>query len=357
MAIQLEQLTSQPRLLMEARLEPLQGTRFQPTGFPDLGAAVYDAPGDNGGPVPMVLVESAQSMANRLEYVCWDDATASIYSTVSGMPYVSVTLWDSGDTTNSLLEAHRLNSPYIMSDADFAQLFRTEAKLPAQRQQSRRRRRGAESPASDEENSVEQDGQVGVFNRSNLARAAFKYDPGSVLHGVFLEKLDGRARLQRCLSGFIEARQSNVADSGGVKNDRVAPAPSSLREIGLSVSASDGYGNVPFHRTEYTADSITAYFNLDLAQIRAYGLGENAERFLVTLGLWKVRKFLNTGLRLRTACDLAVAGNLEVTQPVKGYTVPPTTELEADLPTLIQACGADGLFANPPITQLTFQRK
>ena len=333
MAIQLEQLNSQPRLLMEARLEPVQGTRFQPTGFPDLGAAAYDAPGENGNPIQMVLVESAQSVANRLENVCWDDATASLYSAVAGMPYVSVALWDRGDATNSLLEAHRLNSPYIMSDTDFAQRFRTEAKLPARNE------------------------QVGVFDRSTLARAAFKYDPGSVLHGVFLEKLDGRARLQRCLSGFIEARQSNVADSGGVKNDRVAPAPSSLREIGLTVGAAEGYGNVPFHRTEYTAESITAYFNLDLSQIRAYGLGRNAERFLVTLALWKVRKFLDTSLRLRTACDLAVVGDLEVTQPMNGLTVPPTPELETDLPALIQACAADGLFADPPITELTFQRR
>ncbi len=333
MTIQLEQLTGQPRLLVEARLEPVQGTRFQPTGFPDLGAAVYDAPGENGNSAQMLLVESAQSVANRLEYVCWDEAATSLYPAVAGMPYVSVTLWDRGVATNSLLEAHRLNSPYIMRDDDFAQQFRTEAKLPARKE------------------------QVGVFDRATLARAAFKYDPGSVLHGVFLEKLDGRARLQRCLSGFIEARQSKVADSGGVKNDRVAPAPSSLREIGLTVGAAEGYGNVPFHRTEYTAESINAYFNLDLAQIRAYGLGENAERFLVTLALWKVRKFLETGLRLRTACDLDVVGDLEVTRPVNGFTVPPTPELEADLPVLIQACTADGLFADPPITQLTFQRK
>ena len=333
MAIQVEQLSSHPRLLMEARLEPVQGTRFQPTGFPDLGAAVYDAPGENGNATQMVLVESAQSVANRLENVCWDYSNTSLYSAIAGMPYVSVTLWDSGNTTNSLLEAHRLNSPYIISDADFAQRFRTEAKVPARNE------------------------QAGVFDRGALARAAFKYDPGSVLHGVFLEKLDGRARLQRCLSGFIEAQQSNVADSGGVKNDRVAPAPSSLREIGLNVTAAEGYGNVPFHRSEYTAKSITAYFNLDLAQIRAYGLGENAERFLVTLALWKVRKFLDTGLRLRTACDLDVAGDLEVTRPVSGFTVPPTPELEADLPALIETCASEGLFADPPITALTFQRK
>ena len=334
MTIQMQQLEDEPRLLMEARLQPAQGTRFQPTGFPDLGAAVYDSPNSDGNPQLMVLVESAQSVANRLESVCWDDAAGSVESPVSGMPYVSVDLWDSGNTTNSLLEAHRLNSPYIIdTGSGFVEQFRTEAKLPA---------RGD---------------QVGVFDRSTLARAAFRYDPGSVLHGVFLTKLDGRARLQRCLTGFIEAHGASTADSGGVKNDRVAPGPQSLREIGLTVSAAEGYGNVPFHRTEYTARRITAYFNLDLAQIRAYGLGSSAERFLVTLALWKIRRFLDTGLRLRTACDLNVDGDLEVTRPRDRFVIPATRELESDLPGLIAACAAEGLFADPPVTAITFQRK
>ena len=334
MPIQLQQLDGHPRLLMEARLEPAQGTRFQPTGFPDLGPAVYDGLGADGGPTLMVLVESAQSVANRLEGVCWDDAAGSPDPAVAGMPYVSVDLWDSGETTNSLLEAHRLNSPYIMKNGSgFIDQFRSEAKLP------------------------ERNEQVGIFNRATLARAAFKYDPGSVLHGVFLTEIDGRARLQRCLSGFIEAQGANVADSGGVKNDRVAPAPRSLREIGITGSAAEGYGNVPFHRTEYTAGCIIAYFNLDLAQIRAYGLGGNAERFLVTLALWKIRKFLDNGLRLRTACDLDVVGDLVVTRPRDGFSIPANPELESYLPALIAACAAEGLFADPPVTELTFQRK
>ena len=190
-----------------------------------------------------------------------------------------------------------------------------------------------------------------------LAGAAFRYDPGSVLHGVFLEKLAGVARLQRCLSGFVEARDSAVADSGGVKNDRVAASPKALQEIGLKVGAVEGFGNVPFHRTEYTAKSIVAYFNLDLAQLRAYGLGESAQRFLITLALWKVRRFLETGLRLRTACDLDLDGALEVTRPREGFNVPTTAALEADLPALISACAAEGLFADPPVTRLKFQRK
>ena len=72
---------------------------------------------------------------------------------------------------------------------------------------------------------------------------------------VFLEKLAGVARLQRCLSGFIEAYDSHVSDSGGVKNDRVAPSPKALTdEIGSTVGAAEGFGNGSFsNRTEYTA--------------------------------------------------------------------------------------------------------
>ena len=92
-----------------------------------------------------------------------------------------------------------------------------------------------------------------------------------------------------------------------------------------------------------------------MAQIRAYGLGESAERFLVTLALWKVRKFLETGLRLRTACDLDVCGDLEVTRP-EGFAVPPTGDLEDDLPGLIEACASEGLFADQPVTELTFSK-
>ena len=58
------------RLLLDVALEPAIGTRFQPTGFPDIGAAEFERPVRNGDGVPTwersLLVESAQSMANRL---------------------------------------------------------------------------------------------------------------------------------------------------------------------------------------------------------------------------------------------------------------------------------------------------
>ena len=51
------------RLYFEQALKPAQGDRFQPTGFADLGAAVYELP--NGR--RKLLIESVQSMANRFE--------------------------------------------------------------------------------------------------------------------------------------------------------------------------------------------------------------------------------------------------------------------------------------------------
>ncbi|MFB2838173.1 type I-U CRISPR-associated RAMP protein Csb1/Cas7u [Floridanema evergladense] len=103
-------LKDHPRLLIEANLEPLQGSRFQPTGFPDLGPATYQLPGSN---TPMLLLESAQSVANRLENTIWDEANQDVVAPLNGIPYVVVKQGDKV-LTNSLLEAHRLNSPYIM---------------------------------------------------------------------------------------------------------------------------------------------------------------------------------------------------------------------------------------------------
>jgi CRISPR-associated protein Csb1 len=117
-SLDLTTLGTAPRILIEAALKPVAGTRFQPTGFPDLGPATYDAPDGRGGVVPTLLVESAQSMANRLEAVCWDEATDDIAPELKGLPFVTVHLAGirgGTDTTSSLLEFHRLNSPYIMN--------------------------------------------------------------------------------------------------------------------------------------------------------------------------------------------------------------------------------------------------
>ena len=317
------------RILLEGALHPAQGTRFQPTGFPDLGAATFRSPSGRD----MLLVESEQSMANRLEAVCWDEAAGDVAEPLRGMPYVAI-YCDGTLVTTSLQEAHRLNSPYIM-EADNGRL---KAELITRLE-------------------VKEAHPVDV---ARLARTAFYFDPNSVLHGIFLASPDiagGQYRLARLLSAFIEASDAVPVELGGVKFDRVDPTG----------DATKGFGHVPFHRTEFAAASINAYFSLDIDRLRAYRLGlrqgEPADRnqpatlnppeeFLVTLALWKTRRFLESGLRLRTACDLVMEGDLRVTRG--DLAVPSTSELAGRLPELIEECRQMGLFANPAVTRLTY---
>lgn len=309
----LDALKNEPRLLIEVSLRPVAGTRFQPTGFPDLGAATYKS----ADGIDTLLVESAQSIANRLEAAIWDSATNDLVAPLAGMPYVVSTDTSGEPLTNSVLEAHRINSPYIYNAEGFAAI--------------------AADVGYDEKK---------PFNSRKLAAALLKYDVNSLLHGIFLEKIGGVVRLPRALSGFIEASNINVAASGGVKNDRVR---ASKGDEGKDASA--GYGNVPFHRDEYTG-VITGYFNLDLALIRGFGLGSAAEDLLVALALYKIQRFLRDGLRLRTACDLD-ATEVKVTRPKAGFALPTITELEAALPKLITAARAS--FASPAKTTLKYK--
>ena len=319
------------RILIEADLQPVQGARFQPTGFPSLGAATFQGP--RGG--EMLLVESPQSMANRLEATIWDDEKDDIAAVFEGLPYVSTTV--NGRTTDSLREAHRLNSPYLISDPEFKAQLTELAGIAGKKAKGKK--------ASDDE---EADESSGVDVR-RLARAVFHFDPNSVLHGVFLEKIIGLARLTRVLSAFIEASGVRPVESGGVKNDRIDPK-------GGQGGAAQGFGNVPFARTEYTAEKIIAYFSVDLGLLRSYGLGSDAERLLTATALWKIQRFLEAGGRLRTACDLELIGTPRVVRP-GGAALPNVTELESAIKQSIGACRASKLFSDPPKTVVVFEVK
>lgn len=317
-------LQNAPRLLIEAELSPVQGDRFQPTGFPDLGPATYKAPRKNDKGdfdyVPMILVESAQSMANRLEAVCWDKANDEIIEPLRGLPHVIVELGD-GVNTSSVQESHRLSSYYLLETTDLKKTLLENFR----------------------------DAFKGEPNTSKLAQAIFRLDVGSVLHGVFIAKKDvyeGRARLQRLLSSFIEAQGYEPAYSGGAKIDRLDPKGTTSEEG--KKGSDEGRGNIIYSRTEYTAKRIVAYFNLDLATMRGYGLGDHANRLLIALSLFKILKLLEEGLRLRTACDLE-SQSLKVTRP-QGISLEglASTDIASILPELIQACG----FSEESVTRL-----
>lgn len=292
-------LADAPRVLFSIPLVPMQGQRFQPTGFPSLGAATFQTPAGTS-----LLVESAQSMANRLELTVWDDSKQDVVDAVKGISHVSVK--HNGEfLTDTILESHRLNSPYLLeaSDKKFFNTFKAALG-------------GLET---------------GPVNRKKLAEILLRYDIGSLLHGVFLAKKDlagGRLRVARALSAFIEAEGVRVAPSGGVKNDHVNP----------SGDTKSGFGNVPFARDEFTAERITLYVNLDLAQIRGYGLGENVERLLTLLALYKLRRLAGGNLRLRSACDFRVAVDNVVADGPKGFALPDQKAIERELAGAIKAC-------------------
>ncbi len=306
---------NQARFLLEVPLKPCQGDRFQPTGFPDLGPARYRA-NRGGGSVEVVLVESPQSMANHLESMCFDpplsprqpDPAAPLAKCLDGMPFVRIDQADKTPLTNSILEAHRLNSPYILEGTDTTVLDMLKRDVAGM--------------------------EKGPVDIRKLARVVFKYDPNAVLHGVFLAKKElagGRLRLPRLLSAFIEATDAQQAVAGGVKNDHVDPSGDTHK----------GFGNVPFARTEFTGP-LKAFFNFDLAMLRGYRLGEPADRFLYALAVFKIRRFLTYGLRLRTACDLIpvvdVAG------------LPSEKEAAAALTVAVADCRTANLFIDPAVT-------
>ena len=310
----LEQITA-GRVLVEADLAPVQGDRFQPTGFADLGAAFYTLPDDT----PMLLVESAQSMANRLERTILT-LDGELVDDLKGLSYVRADL--AGEDVppvrvSSLTEAHRLASPFILSDKTFSQKFCEETGYSAK----------------------------GKPDWPRIHAALFRYDVNSLLHGVFLANLDGgRIKVPRLISAFIEARDVRPADSGGVKNS--FDPSGTIRHVDFDKNV---YGNVPFQRREYTAKRITAYFNLDAAGIRRLGLPEAAQELLVCLGLYKMRLLLEGNLRLRTACDLRLTGEISVTEGMAA--LPDAATLLKALQAAIAACR--GLFTEPPVTELT----
>ena len=259
------------RTVLEADLTPLAGSLFQPAGFPDLGAAEF---GDNA-----LLVESAQSMANWLEATTWDAAASDQVPELASadVPYVRVLDPAGNFLSSSRLEAHRLASAYIMNgtvgETNGEKWLETRLALVRGR----------------------------PLDYRAVARACFRLDPVSLVHGVFFARKNWpwQPKISRAVTSFIEASGVKPAVSGGVKRDVV------INDAKGGATA-EGYGTVPHHRVEYTAEKITAYFTVDHAQLRSYGLSAPATALLEALADFEIATLLDRGLRLRTRCDLVV---------------------------------------------------
>jgi CRISPR-associated protein Csb1 len=287
------------RHIFRVALEPVAGTRFQPTGFPDLGTGTFKKPtSGTEGWIDCILVESEQSMANHLESAVWDRGTNQPTPEFAGLPYVRVVDEKGEYLTSSRTEAHRLSSAFIragkLSDGTtMTSHLKTAFNLRDEKPLSAR----------------------------DIAKAVFELDPACLVHGVFFadKELSGQPKITRALTSFIEAEDVQRADYGGVKKDHVTHSNTEER------GSDEGYGSIPYHRTMWTARTITASFVIDLDQIRSYGLDEKATRLIEVLALYEVRALLEQGLRLRTMCDLT---------PINGADIPnlPTsTELNTEI--------------------------
>lgn len=291
-------------------LAPHPTPRFQPTGFPDLGAATYKAWIDDKW-TDCLQVESYQSMANRLEAVGWivdgDDSRPD--SAVAALPYVRVEAEDGSFLASTRTEAHRMASAYVLDAIEGGPTMREL--LPA-------------------ELGLEQDRPL---DHSDFARRLFTLDPMCLLHGVFFaqQAWSAQPKLARAITAGVEAIDVVPADSGGVKFDQV-----SNKVVEGRGSTAEGYGTVPHHRTEYTAKRVELRYSLDLGQLRSYRLSDTATELLETVAMWQLASLLDTGLRLRTACDFDVVDAAPVDQ--RGVPLGTADELDDSIRTLAAAC-------------------
>jgi CRISPR-associated protein Csb1 len=293
---------------LDVRLQPLAGVRFQPTGFPDVGPALFQRPVGEDGWQDCLLLESAQSMANHLEATSWDEGLQTPVPAFAGMPYVRVVGADGDYLTSSRTEAHRLAAGFVKDSALGGVNMKDEI-----RQRLGLRDNSPHAPR-------------------DIARAVFALDPMCLVHGVFFaEKATvwpGQPKVARALTAFVEAHDVRPAISGGVKRDDVR------HTVADTGGAAEGYGFVPFHRTEYVAREIVASFALDLDQLASYGLPEPARALLATAARWEVRRLLDGGFRPRTACDLVVLDAASV-----DAVLAPLDQLTDELSSLVARCG------------------
>lgn len=356
MPLDLSPLNTASRLLVEAELKVATGGggRFQPTGFPDLGPALYKGA---DGETDWLLVESPQSMANRLEVACWDEAVECYDEICNGIPFIRSTVSADGriSTTSTPQESHRLASPYILDGA--VSVTENDAMTTRKLWQLLKSDDAALGLGLQEDR---------PFLLRNHAQRLFRIDPGCLLHGVWLStKVEGagaqkkaicggKVRFPRLLSACIEAKNPRQANYGGVKRERIFDQAESG-----TTDAESGFGSIPFPRTEYTSPEIRAYFSLDLQLLRTCALGTRTERvengttrrepshrqldqrqgnftddeaFLIIWSMYKIQRFLDAGMTLRSGCAFQM--NLLSTCKPSGFMWPSPGEISTDLAAL-----------------------
>ena len=348
------ELLCQDRVLFSAELHLANGSFFQPTGFPDIGACVYT----DGAGQRRCLVESEQSMANRLEAVCMQAPGLWRKPLAGRLPVIRVEDKKNRLLATNLTEPHRIASSYVL-----------EGNL----------RGTAKNDGTTLEKKLEKhlgiDGKTWPLDgREKLTQAVFALDPAAILHGFqFMQWEAVGLRAARLLHARLEATlaEDGEVHYGLVKVDGIEPESSAKKKSnkGQSIAHKQRYVPVP--------KSIQATFEMDVLALRERSLvpaidedraddgskNQAAQRFLVALALWKIHRFLTNGpafdartgdtmgaLRLRADCSLATASG-GVTWSGSKQGTPFGEEYLLDPKDLVKPSQSDeppGLLADPP---------
>jgi len=287
----LEQMYPNDRVIITAQLTLANGAFLQPTGFPDIGSCIYtDADGKK-----RCLVESEQSMANRLEAVCirapgyWIDE-------LKQLPVVEVRDTNDALLATNVTEPHRIASSYVLqgklNGSDVKDLLTTKLGLE---------RGGSNWP---------------LDKRDVLEKLVFALDPAALLHGFQFVQWDFVGlRQTRLLSARLEcvlAEEDPEVHYGMVKFDAIEPENTKEKKANKGQSIAAKSRIVP------TRDGIQATFDIDLLGLKNLALGDQEKKFLLALTLWKIGAFLSNkpafdarsrqtspSLRLRADCYLS----------------------------------------------------
>jgi CRISPR-associated protein Csb1 len=299
-----DQLLKEDRVLIDAELHLANGSFFQPTGFPDIGACVYT----DGAGQRRCLVESEQSMANRLEAICMKAPGVWREPFAGKLPVIRVQDKKNRLRATNLTEAHRIASSYVLEGSINGTTL--QKKL---------------------EGHLGLDGNTWPLDgREKLTQAVFALDPAAILHGFqFMQWEAVGLRAARLLHARLEAtladQDNGEVHYGLVKVDGIEPESSAAKKSNKGQSIA--------HKARYVPTSIQATFEIDVLALRERSLvpapdkkgtdagtsNQDAQRFLLAFALWKIQRFLanapafdaRTGdtmgaLRLRADCALAV---------------------------------------------------
>ena len=332
----LDELLRQDRVLISAELRLANGSFFQPTGFPDIGACIYT----DGAGQRRCLVESEQSMANRLEAVCMKPPGVWREPFDGKLPIIRVE-GGNGLLATNLTEPHRVASSYVLEGA-------VNGTTLHQKLEKHLGLKGKVWP---------------LDGREKLTQAVFALDPAAMLHGFqFMQWEAVGLRAARLLHSRLEAVLADTDSDvhyGLVKVDSIEPESSAAKKSnkGQSLAA----------KTRHVPESIGATFEIDVLTLRERSLvaagdeNRNAQRFLLALALWKIHRFLTNGpafdartgdtmgaLRLRADCSLAV-GQVKWSGSKQGAAFEQHSDL--DLGRLVKPREKDGspaLLVEPP---------